>query len=138
MSERPERPANCGACAFWRKLRETDGLCCRHAPDASHESDQVAHFPQTRITQWCGEGVAAAPKSIGSRCSDCVFWCRPRLGLQPLDRGDMPVSWWDRAGLCARNAPRPIHEPGLRGFWRATLDQDFCGEGEPRSSRPAS
>ncbi len=136
MTDTTERPANCGTCAFWRKLRETEGVCCRRAPDASHRPDQVAHFPQTRISQWCGEGIAAAPFSIGSHCAHCLYWRRPEQGLNPIDRGDMPMAWWERAGLCARHAPRPIQEPGLRAFWRATMDMDFCAEGEPRGPGP--
>jgi hypothetical protein len=137
MSGAPLRPASCGACAFWRKLRESEGLCCRRAPDASHIPEQVAHWPQTRSWQWCGEGVAGAPLSIGARCADCAFWRQPEGGLNPLHRGDMPMSWWARAGLCARHAPRPVSEPGPRGFWRAALDTDGCAEGEQRKSGPS-
>ena len=132
MSDDPPRPANCGACAFWRKLRESEGVCCRHAPEAAHHPEEVAHWPLTRNWQWCGEGVAAVPLSIGTHCANCLFWRRPDLGLNPVNRGDMPRAWWERAGLCVLRAPRPAREPGPRGFWRATLDVDFCAEGEPR------
>ncbi len=136
MIDSPARPANCGACTFWRKLRENDGLCCRHAPDASDQPEQVAHWPQTRSWQWCGEGVAAPSQSFGTRCADCAFWRQPDGGLNPVNRGDMPMAWWARAGVCARHAPRPVSEPGPRAVWRATLDTDSCAEGEPR--KPAA
>ncbi len=132
MIDDPPRPANCGSCAFWRKLRENEGVCCRHAPDASHHPEEVAHWPLTRSWQWCGEGVAASSLSMIARCADCAFWRQPEGGLNPLNRGDMPMSWWTRAGICARHALRPVSEPGPRAFWRATLETDGCAEGEPR------
>ena len=98
----------------------------------SHRPEEVAHWPLTRSWQWCGEGVEAASLSIGTHCANCVFWRRPDVGLNPVNRGDMPMAWWERAGLCVRYAPRPVREPGPRGFWRATLDVDFCADGQPR------
>ena len=129
----PLAPApNCAGCAFWRKQRENEGLCCRHAPEASNRPEEVAHWPQTHSRQWCGEGVAAAQLPIGLRCADCVFWRHPDRGLNPVDRGDMLMAWWTHAGVCARHAPRPNSAPGPRGFWRATKDADFCGDGVAR------
>jgi hypothetical protein len=133
MNAHPARPASCAACAFWRKLRESEGLCCRHAPEPSVRPEEAAHWPQTRSWQWCAEGVAASWLSSVTRCADCAFWRQPEGGLKPLDRGDMPMSWWAHAGLCARHAPRPVGEPGPRAFWRATLDTNCCAEGEPRT-----
>jgi hypothetical protein len=130
MSDPPPRPANCGACTFWRKLRESEGTCCLHAPDTSNLPEEAAHWPQTRSWQWCGEGVAAPPLSTVTRCAECAFWRQPEGGLNPVNRGDMPMSWWARAGVCARHAPRPVSEPGPRAFWRATLGTDCCAEGE--------
>jgi hypothetical protein len=49
--------------------------------------------------------------------------------MHPMNRADMPNSWWARAGVCARHAPRPVSEPGPRGFWRATAEGDRCGDG---------
>ncbi len=132
MSDQSVRPANCAGCAFWRKLREQEGLCARHAPEPSIRPDEAAHFPQTHNWQWCGEGVAAEPMSIGSRCADCLYWRRPDGGLNPVNRRDMPMAWWAQAGICARHAPRPVPEPGPRAFWRATQGADFCAEGLPR------
>jgi hypothetical protein len=132
MSDNTVRPANCAACAFWRKLREHEGLCARRAPETSIHPDEPAHFPQTHDWQWCGDGVAAEPMSIGSRCADCAYWRRPEAGLNPLNRRDVPMAWWTRAGICARHAPRPVPEPGARSFWRATEGTDFCAEGQPR------
>jgi hypothetical protein len=126
------RPANCSVCGFWRKLRENEGVCCRHAPEPSNRPEEVAHWPQTHSRQWCGEGVAAPPLSIGSRCADCVFWRHPDGGLNPVNRGDMPMAWWANAGICARHAPRTSSEPGPRAFWRATLATDFCADGVAR------
>ena len=100
-------PQNCAGCAFWHKKIEKEGLCRRHAPEASNRPEEVAHWPQTHSWQWCGEGVAAAPLSIGSRCADCVFWRHLDRGLTPVNRGDMPLVWWTHAGICARHAPHP-------------------------------
>jgi hypothetical protein len=94
------------------------------------------HWPQTHGQQWCGEGVTAAPLSIGSRCADCVFWRHPDGGLNPVNRGDMPKVWWTHAGIWARHAPRPDSEPGPRAFWRATQDTDFCADGVAREQDP--
>jgi len=132
MSDQAAAPVHCEACAFWRKLREHEGLCARHAPEASVNRDEVAHWAQTHGWQGCGEGRAAAPMSVGAHCADCIFWHRPTDGLHPVDRGDMPMAWWARAGLCARHAPYPVSEPGPRAFWRATQDTDFCGDGLSR------
>ena len=132
MTDEPARPQNCASCAFWRKLRENEGVCCRRAPDPTHHPEQVGHWPQTHSRQWCGEGVAAEPLSVGSHCAQCIFWRHPDGGLNPVNRGDMPMSWWARAGICARHAPRPISEPGHRAFWRATRDTDFCADGVAR------
>ncbi len=42
MSDQPVTPPNCTACAFWRKLREHEGLCARHAPETSTHPDEAA------------------------------------------------------------------------------------------------
>lgn len=131
-------PQNCAGCAFWHKKIEKEGLCRRHAPEASNRPEEVAHWPQTHSWQWCGEGVAAAPLSIGSRCADCVFWRHLDRGLTPVNRGDMPLVWWTHAGICARHAPHPDSEPGPRAFWRATQDTDFCADGVAREQDLAS
>jgi hypothetical protein len=138
MSEEQVRPANCAACAFWRKFREHEGVCTRHAPEASVRPEEVAHWPQTHSRQWCGEGVAAEALSIGSHCADCAFWSRAEGGLDPVNRRDMPMAWWVRAGICGRHAPRPVPEPGPRSFWRATQGTDFCAEGLPRDQSELS
>ena len=135
MSDQPATPANCAACAFWRRLREHEGLCARHAPETSIRAEEPAHWPLTHSHQWCGEGLGAEAMSIGSHCADCVFWRRPEGGLNPVNRRDMPMAWWARAGVCHRHAPRPVPEPGPRAFWRATQDADYCADGAPR--RPA-
>ena len=100
--------------------------------------EQVAHFPQTNSRQWCGEGIAAPSLSLGTRCADCLYWRHPDGGLNPVNRGDMPMAWWARAGICGRHAPRPLSEPGPRAFWRATLDTDCCADGAPRKPHAAS
>ncbi len=129
MSDDPIRAANCAACAFWRKFSDHEGVCTRRAPEASMRPEEVAHWPQTHSRQWCGEGVAAEALSIGAHCVDCAFWRRPEGGLDPVNRRDMPMAWWARAGICGRHAPRPVPEPGPRSFWRATQGTDFCAEG---------
>ncbi|RBP04159.1 hypothetical protein DFR50_14032 [Roseiarcus fermentans] len=131
MSDATERPGNCGACAFWRKLRESDGLCRRWAPQATSHPEAVAHWPLTHRGDGCGDGIAAAEFSLVVDCATCVSWRRPSLGLHPVNRGDMPMTWWAHAGTCTRHAPHPVREPGPRGFWPATLDVDGCGEGSP-------
>jgi hypothetical protein len=135
MSEEPVRPTNCAGCAFWRKFREQEGVCTRHAPEASVRPEEVAHWPETHSHQWCGEGVAGKALSIGSHCADCAFWSLPEGGLDPVNRRDMPMAWWARAGICGRHAPRPVSDPGPRSFWRATEGTDFCAEGLPHDKR---
>jgi hypothetical protein len=133
MADQATRPANCAACAFWRKLRENEGVCARHAPQTSIRPEEAAHWPQTRGWQWCGEGVDAKALSIETHCADCLYWQHPQGGLHPVNRGDMPMAWWAHAGICARHAPHPVSEPGPRAFWRATHNTDLCAEGLPRS-----
>ena len=86
MNDQLVRPAYCEACAFWRKLREHEGLCARHAPETSVRPEEVAHWPQTHGWQGCGEGVTAEAGSIGSHCARCVYWRRPEGGLNPVNR----------------------------------------------------
>ncbi len=131
-------PLNCAGCAFWRKLRDNEGVCSRHAPEPSYIPEHVAHWPQTHSREWCGEGVVAASLSIGSHCADCTFWRHPDGGLNPVNRRDMPMAWWAHAGICARHAPRPVSDPGPRAFWRATKDTDFCAEGVERGQGATS
>jgi hypothetical protein len=128
---------NCGECVYWTRLREQIGLCRRHAPRASLRSDEVAHWPQTREREVCGEGRVGALRACVS-CPQCVHWRRPSAGLNPVDRGDMSMGWWARAGLCVRDAPWPSAEPGPRCFWRATGESDACGEGLERDGTAAS
>ncbi len=131
MTDDVAGPENCGACAFWRKLRDNEGACLRRAPEATSRPEAAAHWPLTHRTDGCGDGVAA-PSMLVADCGACVYWRRPEHGLHPVNRGDMPMSWWARAGHCTRHAPRPTSEPGPRGFWPATLNADLCAEGRPR------
>lgn len=119
----------CAECVYWRQGRDNDGTCRRRAPDASARGEDVAHWPQTRGSQGCGDGAAKTSDSVVATCGDCLFWRRPARGFSPFDRGDMPMSWWAHAGFCGRHAPKPTSEPGLRAFWRATSSADGCGEG---------
>ena len=80
MSDHQAAPANCAACAFWRRLRENEGVCTRHAPQTSIHPEEAAHWPQTRSWQWCGEGVAAEALSIGAHCAACIYWRHPEGG----------------------------------------------------------
>ena len=132
MDDRPKQLVFCTDCAFWRDDAHGEGLCRRRAPDASARSEEVAHWPQTRSLQGCGDGEAGVAASVGATCGECVFWRRPAHGFNPTDRGDMPMSWWAHAGYCGRHAPKPAAEPGVRAFWRATSSGDGCGEGAPR------
>jgi hypothetical protein len=129
MSDAPGPAVQCAGCAFWRHGRESEGVCRRRAPDTGARGEEVAHWPQTRAQQGCGDGVAAPTPSAAVTCGECVFWRRPAHGFSPVDRGDMPMSWWAHAGYCARHAPKPSSEPGARAFWRATSSADGCGEG---------
>jgi hypothetical protein len=135
LSDAAKDVVHCADCAFWRRGRENDGTCRRRAPEASARGEEVAHWPQTRGVQGCGDGASGAPPGEGSTCGECVYWRRPAHGFSPIDRGDMPMSWWAHAGYCGRHAPRPASEPGARAFWRATSSADGCGEGAPRDGR---
>ena len=136
MTDPAKPPDNCGVCAYWRKLREAEGLCCRRAPDAGNQPETAAHWPLTHRSDRCGDGVAGPPFSRGAHCANCRHWMRPEHGLNPVNRGDMPKAWRARAGNCTRHARRPLHDPGPRGFWAATVDVDFCGEGAPLKTEP--
>ena len=126
---KPAQPTICARCAFWQKVQEGQGICRRRAPEASSRSEEVAHWPQTRAEQGCGDGLEAKRPSY--HCDDCVFWRRYSGGLHPMNRSDMLNAWWANAGICTRHAPKPVTEPGPRAFWRATGGTDYCGEGFP-------
>ncbi len=122
---------NCAGCAFWRRQRAEQGTCHRHAPRPSYREQQVAHWPETRPTQVCGEHVPIGIRTA-TTCTNCRFWKRPELGMSPLNKGDMFQAWWEKAGACVRMAPSPIGDPAPRAVWRATHNDDFCAEGVPR------
>lgn len=122
----------CDQCAFWKMTRPpVEGACSRNAPRAGATSDVIAHWPTTHGRQGCGEFAAAESNPHPVACGACLYWFRPEIGLQPVDRGDKPGSWWAQAGLCVRHAPTPVSEPGPRAFWCATHQSDFCSEGAP-------
>jgi hypothetical protein len=126
----PAGKGRCDQCALWKITRPpSEGFCLRNAPRPCGAADGIAHWPTTHGRQGCGEFVEADSKPELPACGDCVFWHRPELGLQPVDRGDKPGSWWAQAGLCVRHAPRPVSEPGPRAFWCATHQGDSCAEG---------
>jgi hypothetical protein len=133
LNDAQSKPVRCSECAFWRHKVAIDGSCHRHAPESGKNSEEVAHWPQTRRYQGCGDGEPATSPTPGSTCEFCVFWHRPAGGLRPFNRGDMPMSWWAQAGICVRHAPKPFSEPGARAFWRATSAAEGCGEGRPRN-----
>jgi len=122
----------CDACAFWRHISGSAGTCRRNAPAAGDGPAEVAHWPETEASAFCGEAVAAAATAIRlTLCRDCQFWLESRngQGLQPVDRRDQLKGWWMQAGYCVRHAPQPASEPGRQGFWRATHASDGCAEG---------
>lgn len=119
---------HCADCIYWDHGEAAEGLCRRHAPAASPSMDEVAHWPETRAADGCGEGARGPERPI--TCTLCRYWSRPDSGLDPERRHDQPAAWWRHAGRCRKSAPFPAPEPGARGFWRATAAQDGCGDGE--------
>lgn len=122
----------CERCVFWRQLGDRHGLCQHFAPWPRERAEQIAHWPLTRPHEGCGDGVPLEARPSGRvRCGDCVFWrTTEEGGLQPQDRGDGRLDWWDDAGLCTRHAGRPTPSPGNRAFWCATNKDDGCAEGQ--------
>jgi hypothetical protein len=129
----------CDHCAFWKITRPPlEGFCLRNAPRPCSASDGIAHWPTTHGRQGCGEFTATGSHPKRVACGDCAFWHRPELGLQPVDRGDKPASWWNQAGLCIRHAPRPVSDPGPRAFWCATHQADSCADGRHAMAQDAT
>ena len=57
----PDREwGGCGTCAFWRRLRDGDGVCYRWAPEASTRPETTAHWPLTHQLEGCGDGLMLA------------------------------------------------------------------------------
>ena len=141
MSEHPSDMTTCGNCAFWRSPGGPSGTCRRSAPAAGHGAARVAHWPLTRPTEFCGDGVAAAGAPLRPTvCRDCRYWYRPAgtAGIEPMDRRDETRAWWMQAGLCVRHAPAPEPDSGYHGFWRATHATGGCAEGAPAHSGTVS
>jgi hypothetical protein len=133
LTDAVRRPADCSGCAFWRRTGESVGACLRHAPRSSATREEIAHWPQTKSIQWCGDGVASDPAMPSLvTCEKCLFWRRRPGGVEPTDRRDRFAAWWSEAGFCARHAPYPREDPGARAYWRATHRKDSCGEGQQR------
>lgn len=128
MTDTPIIATSCASCAYWEKMRDGAGLCRRYAPDAARLAEEVSRWPLTHAGQGCGDGLRGNAEPHLT-CSHCVYWRSYKDGLHPMNRSDMPNSWWARAGVCTRRAPRPANEPGLRAFWRATAASDYCAEG---------
>lgn len=55
----------CGACRFWfgqsGRHGAVIGQCLRHAPVPTERPDAQAHWPVTRVTDGCGEGLPLSP-----------------------------------------------------------------------------
>jgi hypothetical protein len=122
----------CGDCIFWDHAQDGEGLCRRHAPTPSQKVDEVAHWPETRAENGCGEGAPVAERRP-VKCADCIYWNQPSGGLNPQRRRDETADWWRHGGHCLRLSPQPSPEPGARGFWRATSGNDSCGDGKARA-----
>ncbi|MCW2285820.1 hypothetical protein M2323_003656 [Rhodoblastus acidophilus] len=125
----------CAACVYWKMARPNEGSCQRHAPTPAYVSDSVAHWPTTHGGQGCGEFLVQGSAVDLAVCAECRYWRSPKGGLDPTDRGDKPLQWWGRAGLCTRHAPAPQSEPGPRAFWRATHATDLCAESIRRAAQ---
>lgn len=136
MEEAPTKIVQCGHCAFWQQVDGVNGCCRRHAPSASENSDEVAHWPLTRADESCGEGIVAkASEFLVIRCDTCIYWRHVAEGMEPMLRWDRPSEWWRHAGHCIRFAPVPSREPGPRAYWRATNAVDGCFDGKPKQPR---
>jgi hypothetical protein len=126
-------PTLCAQCANWNHVRDGDGLCRAHAPEPTARIDDIAHWPQSHGDEGCGEGRPARGSPSAVACRVCIFWRRSPNGLNPLNRIDKTMTWWQGAGHCVRLSPKPRSEPGNRAFWRVTHGDDGCAEGAARS-----
>ena len=112
----------CRGCTFWRPAGEAEGTCHRHAPRPGSGAAEVAHWPETDATAYCGDAEPALAEHCGCRHAGTACIRSQSIGgkgLDPVDRLDQRQSWWKAAGCCMRHAPQPTGEPGCRGFWRA-------------------
>ena len=133
MHERHRDVCNCGDCAFWKHLNDSDGDCRLHAPCPSDSLDEVTHWPRTRAEQGCGDGrIKDDTALMPVACAACIYWRHPIEGLHPINVRDQLSEWWSQAGRCVRHSPRPSPEPGSRAFWRATHANDSCFEGKTK------
>ncbi len=136
MAGEAVKDLKCSLCLYWRMSRPNEGWCLRLAPDVASSADRIAHWPLTHGEQYCGEFESSAAALKLPHCVDCRFWRRPQNGFEPVDRGDKLFSWWENAGHCCRNAPRPSTDPGPRAYWPATNAADQCGSGMLKPGAP--
>jgi hypothetical protein len=122
----------CDRCTYWQKVDDVNGYCRRHAPHATANMDEVAHWPMTRGNESCGEGAEGAAKAH-LRCDACVYWRQVGEGIDPMTRRDQLSGWWRHAAYCVRYAPTPSRDPAPRGYWQATNAGDGCFDGKPRN-----
>ena len=129
----------CQACRFWATTNGHNGRCKRNAPQPTESADEIACWPETFLTDLCGqgegrEGPAAGMVSVEvAHCTDCAFWSAAKDGIYPVDRLGGRVQWGREAGYCKRYSPSPASSSGHRGFWRVTHHSDNCAEGVPAS-----
>ena len=134
MTDVVERPENCALRVLAHASRKRWRL-----RSLGPAADEPARDRGALAADASGRWLRRWDRRARFRCAyraDCLHWRRPPHGLHPVNRGDMPMTWWARAGHCTRHAPRPVRDPGPRGFWPATLDVDFCAEGAPRVRAP--
>ena len=95
LNDAPESPADCANCVFWRRLREHEGDCRRRAPEPAPVAPNRSRTGR-RPTAINGAATAPSPRRPRrARLAPTVFyWRHPEGGLNPVDRGDMPMAWW--------------------------------------------
>ncbi len=120
----------CKACRFWLSTNDQNGHCKRNAPRPSESPDRIAYWPETFVSDSCGEGAERDAAFQMLMCMECVFWCRSanNEGVYPLDRMGARAGWWHETGHCKRYSPSPSSMSGQRGFWRVTHGADGCAE----------